>query len=312
MWHKVSIMFYKKTFVKVFLTVLQLSFFVALSTYVPVRAMEEAPVIVLVDLNTWDLADADASVLNNKNILEVTKVDGWKDIVNKTKAVNVIIKHQSGYCGLYTAQGEFIREIKLKDQNIPAYYSNNYYPSTVENQQGRYWGETGYTTGGRMDPYRPLREPRNSDDSIQDYKRLSPGWGYKTVETGNKTAGGHVMDFARLMPLSSVTPFSYPGIYQGSSLAYAWGLGTIPHIGSFVANLRKSSSDRDNYIKTQQAREEFVDYPVQYYNSTEPSNPISRDPNYVRYQNPPQAFTQEQPNYGRDADYYRNTGMQHP
>ena len=104
MWHKVFIMLCKKTFVKVFLAVLQLSFFVVLSFHIPVRAVEEAPVIVLVDLNTWDLADADMSILNNKNILEVTKLDGWKGIVNQTKAINVIIKHHSGYCGLYTPQ----------------------------------------------------------------------------------------------------------------------------------------------------------------------------------------------------------------
>lgn len=307
-----SIMISQKTFMKVFLTAFQLVFICAFFNIIPLAAIEEAPVVVLVDLHTWDLADSDADVLNNKNILEVTRVDGWQDIINKTKAVNVIIKHQSGYCGLYTAQGEFIRELKLKDQNIPSYYSTNYYPSTIENEQLKHWGELGYSSGGRMDPYRPFREPRSDDREIQDYKRLSPGWGYKTVESNNKSFGGHAMDFARLMPLSSVTPFSYPGIYQGSSLAYAWGLGTIPHIGSFVANLRKSSDDRDNYIRMQQAREEYTDYPIQYYDSTEPSNPITRDPNMFRYQNPPQAFSEAMPNYGRDADYFRNTGMPHP
>lgn len=311
-------MFYKKTFLKVFCTVLQLLIFAIsmplLSTAATPSSSNEAPIIILVDLHTWDLANSDIDLLNNKKIIEVSKLDGWQDIVTQAGAANVIIKHQSGYCGLYTAQGEFIREVHLKDQDMPSYYTKDTYPtSSIEQQQGKYWGELGYTSGGRMDPYRPLREPRSDDSGIQDYKRLSPGWGYKTVDTGHKSVGGHAMDFTRLLPLSSVTPFAYPGVFQGTpSLAMAWGLGTIPHIGAFMANLRKGNDDRTNYIQAQQGNEEFVDYPVQYYNYNEPSNPISSDPNFFRYHNPPQAFTQAQPNYSRDADYYRNTGMQHP
>ena len=43
---------------------------------------DEAEVIVLVDLHTWDLADSEMSIFNNKKILEVTRVDGWQDIVS--------------------------------------------------------------------------------------------------------------------------------------------------------------------------------------------------------------------------------------
>ncbi|MCH2226524.1 MAG: hypothetical protein MK033_02005 [Candidatus Caenarcaniphilales bacterium] len=301
-------------FFKFFLVAMQLIILIAFQTNIYSYAVgEEAPVIVLVDLHTWDLADSEMDIFNDKKILEVTRIDGWQDIVSEVQAVDVVVKHQSGYCGLYTAQGEFIREITLKDQDIPSYYNEKFLPNGVETQKSKHWRDPGYANGGLVDPYRPHREARNDEYKINDYKRLNPGWGYKTVDN-RKGVSGHIFDFMRIAPLSTVTPFNYPGTYGGNNLglASAWSLGAIPAIGGLVGSIGKAKRDQENYDRALQAQEQFIDYPVQYYNSIEPTNPISRDPNFTRLNNPPMAFTQQQPNYARDADYYRRTGHVHP
>ena len=131
-------------FFKFFLVAMQLIILIAFQTNIYSYAVgEEAPVIVLVDLHTWDLADSEMDIFNDKKILEVTRIDGWQDIVSEVQAVDVVVKHQSGYCGLYTAQGEFIREITLKDQDIPSYYNEKFLPNGVETQKSKHWRDPG-------------------------------------------------------------------------------------------------------------------------------------------------------------------------
>lgn len=303
----------KEAFFKFFLVALQLLILFAYQTNIKSYAVEEdAPVIVLVDLHTWDLADSEMSLFNNKKILEVTRVDGWQDIVSEVEAANVVIKHQSGYCGLYTAQGEFLREVSLKDSDIPEYYNRKFLPNGVETQKSKHWRDLGYSVGGAVDPYRPHREARNDEYAIKDYKRLSPGWGYKTVDR-RKGIGGHTSDFLRIAPLSTVTPFNYPGTFgTRTTLSAAWALGAIPHAFGLIGSIGQAKRDQQQYERALRSQEQFIDYPVQYYNSTEPTNPITRDPNYMRLNNPPMAFQNTQPDYSRDADYYRMTGHPHP
>jgi hypothetical protein len=267
----------------------------------------DMPVIVLVDIKSWDLADHEMEIFNGKKLVEVTKTDGWEDIVSETRAAQVIVKHPSGYTGLYSGRGEFIREIKLKDNDIPQYYTQDPVPEPIQHQARKNWEDTGYETGGVVDPYKPRR------DKVSDGKYLNPGWGYATVPNKKRGFGSKVMDLARVAPLDTVSPFNYAGTYGGSSIAAAYGLGVIPHIGSFVASLRKGKDDNAQYNNSIAARNEFVDYPVQYYNSTDPSNPISRDPNMFRIDQMPQAFDQQVGDqFYRDANYYQHYGQAHP
>ena len=84
-------------FFKFFLVAMQLIILIAFQTNIYSYAVgEEAPVIVLVDLHTWDLADSEMDIFNDKKILEVTRIDGWQDIVSEVQAVDVVVKHQSG------------------------------------------------------------------------------------------------------------------------------------------------------------------------------------------------------------------------
>ena len=75
----------------------------------------------------------------------------------------------------------------------------------LKTQKSKHWRELGYSVGGAVDPYRPHREARSDQYAIKDYKRLNPGWGYKTVDR-RKGIGGHASDFLRIAPLSTVTP----------------------------------------------------------------------------------------------------------
>jgi hypothetical protein len=277
-----------------------LIFFSIFFLFLPVRAYDRLKsTIALVGISTTDFPEEEKTLLNGRNILELNFDEGWYQTAVNHGAQEIVIKQPSGFLGLYTPSGILIRAL-----NSPENYEDNLVRA-AGNQYYKQWDQTGYTTGGRIDPYRPMTMHE------KNMQVLNPGWGYSKVreEPGIKDS---IFKFLSFVPLDVVTPFNYPGTFDSTGIPAAYGLGVLPHIGGLAIEMRNANKEHELMVENRAAIPYYAEYPVQYYNSAEPSNPYTRDPNLIRQNQMPEAFYYEYPYYDQAADYYRLYGKEAP
>ena len=93
----------------------------------------------------------------------------------------------------------------------------------------------------------------------------------------------------------------------------AYGLGVIPHIGGLFAEMRRSSKNQQQYQAQTAQQPYYTSAPIQYVDAASyGDNGLSLDPNQFAYNQMPQAFNQNFPNFHNEARYYQQYGRPIP
>ncbi len=254
-------------------------------------AIYDENIILLVGLKALEISDKERGILHGKRVIEVSFTDNWQDTIKKTEADEVIIKHNNGFTGLYTPNGDLVRNIELfTDLQKP---NPDLIPPANQDLVYKEQFDKGYITGGRIDPYAasgPLGDR-------QDNKQLKAGWGYNSDFNKPQSKRSLVVDFLNYAPLDTVGPLNYPGNFDQHNLTWAYGLGVIPHIGSFIVARNRAKANKRDYDTYKQERgvPSYVEHPITYsnYNPSDPTNPIIKDPNFLKYQEMPVSIEHE-------------------
>jgi hypothetical protein len=256
-------------------------------------------VILLVGLKQYELAESERTMLHGKKIVEVIRAGNWVDAVGKAEAKEIIVRHNSGFAGLYTPAGNLVRPVELADGSNPIQQETR----TGAIRDVPYLelrDQTGYQTGGIIDPYRHQQYV----DQYANNARLSPGWGYNSNYDKPRSRRSAVVDALNFMPYDTTTPLNYAAQFGSSpTLSTGYALGVVPHFIGLIARMKRGQAERDDYTyyKREQGMPNYLDAAPDYYYQgakNEPSNPITTDPNFVRYDNAPQAFQQAFPGFG--------------
>jgi hypothetical protein len=257
-------------------------------------------VILLVGVSANELAEHEKKILRGKKVIEIDKTNDWQKSIISNSPQEVVLRQNTGFVGLYTPNGSLVRGLDLIDSPNP-YFVNQPIPAPVQDMVYQEVDKQGYNTGGRIDPYQPIAvyEPKNNG-------RLAAGWGYNSqLNQPNTYKRSAVVDFLNFAPIDAVTPFNYPGHYDQVGIPAAYGLGVLPHIGGLFAARKRAKAEQQNFEYYQrQGAPDYLEAPVQYYRynqyqSKEPSNPITSDPNFIRLQQMPQSFNKVFPYYGQ-------------
>ncbi len=255
--------------------------------------------ILLIGIKQRDLAHEELGNLKGKKVIEIDRTNDWVDAVDKTEAQEVVIRQNSGFVGLYTPGGELVRPVRVADGSNPIQQEtrvgvyNSYPMEELYNKQG-------YQTGGVIDPYRP----QEYVSQFANNARLSPGWGYNSNYNKPRSARSTFVDLMNFVPLDVATPFNYAGQFgSNKSITAAYGLGVIPHIAGLATRMRRGQAEKADYdyYKRERGMPDYLERSPNFYFQgarNEPSNPIVTDPNFIRYENAPQAFQEYLPNYG--------------
>ena len=267
-------------------------------------------VILLVGLKQHELAHNELGILRGKKVIEVIRRGNWVDAVKKTEAQEVLVRHNSGFAGLYTPAGDLVRPIELADGSNPIQQETREGVITDLKFDQSKVVPNGYTTGGRIDPY----HPQQYIELYNNTARLSPGWGYNSNYDKPRSKRSALVDLANYVPLDITTPLNYHAQFGGSpTLSFAYGLGVLPHIGGLMARMKRGQAEKADYdyYKRERGFPDYLDRAPDYYYQgarNEPTNPIITDPNFIRYDNAPQAFQQQFPTYGYNRGQAPNFG----
>jgi len=281
------------------MSIKSLAIIILLSLGLSLAALAKKETYLLVGITFDQLPQAEQDSLGDANLIEIAAGPGWQNYIRQSDADKVILKHPTGYVGLYSSDGMLLRQVNTQItqgflEPQPTFQQS---PPVTNNVTWYHWDQTGYQSGGRIEPYRPQAVWHK-----RDQKDLAPGWGYDGKRGSSKT--NILYNFMSFFPLDTVTPFNYPGSWDESSIGWAYSVGSIPHIGGLAAEWRRAHNEKKQFEQASKQPPDHIEFPVQYYNPSEPSNPISRDPNQVRMEQMPQSWTQNNPTYSQWADYY--------
>ncbi len=271
---------------------------------------EKKETLLVVGVGYNQLSPATRQSMGPVNVVEIEFTPQWQRYIDQSDADKVILRHPSGYTALYHKDGTFLRDLGTSS----AAYA---YPYTVQGTNTRPpaeaitstpdWHQVGYATGGLTDPYRQYAPPA----SKRNYQSLSPGWGYNR-EKAAPSRKDTFFQFLSFFPIDTVTPFNYPGTFDSVGVPTAYALGSIPHIGGMALEMREAKKQRELYDANAAAIPEHVEFPVQMYNSQDPNNPLTQDPNFIRMSPMPQGFDMKYPNFQQQANYYAQYGRPSP
>ncbi len=259
----------------------------------------ESYVILLVGVKQHELAHNELGMLQGKKVIEVIRTGNWIDSVQKAEAAEVIVRHNSGFTGLYTPGGTLVRPIELADGSNPIQQETRT-GAVSDYPLLQLQDKVGYQTGGRIDPYKPQQYISTHENNA----RLSPGWGYNSDYNQPRSKRSAAVDLMNYVPLDVTTPLNYAGRFGGNrSLSFAYSLGVLPHIAGLAARMKRGQAEANDYqyYKREQGIPDYLDRAPDYYYEgarNEETNPITTDPNFIRYDNAPQAFRQAYPTYG--------------
>lgn len=261
--------------------------------------------VLLVGVTQSELSANENQALLNKKIQEIPFSGDWQEDIKIYQPDQIIIKQPSGYVGLYEPSGNLIRKVGLVN---PPNISQYTLPEAAYTQEKTYAqkGALGYTSGGTIDPY----SARTGDQRAYNYyynrnqQNLAPGWGYNQIRP-QPSKGNAILNFLSFAPLDTVTPFNYPGNFGGGSISSVYGLGVLPHVGGLFLELKRAGQNQRQADTYRTQVPFYSEQPIQYYNPSEPLNPVSRDPNQFRYYPMPQSFDQANPEFHNQANEYQ-------
>lgn len=156
----------------------------------------DRPIALLVGLHSKDLAYNEISALSGFEFLTVPYRSNIEELISQVNPAQIIIKHPSGFVGLYDQRGELVRGIQTINQgDINTAYVNATPPSIVQPVQA-------------ASPYSQLITHGSLTGSVPH-----GGLGYKAPPKGR----GVLRHLLKLGALTGLVPFQYPGYFNAYS-----------------------------------------------------------------------------------------------
>ena len=203
------------------------------------------PVCLLVGLNTNELSYHEISNIAGFETLSVPYRSDIQTLVNQIKATQVIIKHPSGFVGLYTPDGVLIRGVQTTTQaqvTLPPAFTP---PSIIQPIQA-------------SPIYDQLHYPGSLTGTI-------PHGGLNASSPSSRKSN-NFRHFLKIASLTGLSPFQYPGYfmayntYDQENLFSALVLPNVPLAIGGAATFADSVLDQSDY---ENARVQPRDYKYQ-------------------------------------------------
>lgn len=200
------------------------------------------PVCLLVGINSTELSYRELSALSGFELFSVPYRADLKALTEQIKPAQVIIKHPSGFVGLYTNTGELLRGVLTTRGND--FTASGDTPSIIQPTEAN-------------PTYENLFYPGNLTGSIP-----AGGLGYTPPPRG-RTVKRHILKIGTLLGLA---PFQYPGYfmayntYKEEKLFPALFLPQVPAAIGAISAYADARLDQGEY---EQARSQPRDYMFQ-------------------------------------------------
>ena len=205
-----------------------------------------APVCLLVGLNNNELSYREISNLSGFELFSVPYRSDIKTLVEQIKPTQVIIKHPSGFVGLYSVDGQLIRGVQAATGSEVAISPQAVPPSIIQPTDANPVYESVYYPG--------------SQTGAIPHGGLSPASPPK--------GRGALRHFLKLTTLLSLAPFQYPGYfkafstYQQEKLLPALALPNLPVAIGAAATYADSKLDASEYENARSQPRDYMFQPV--------------------------------------------------
>ena len=238
-----------------FITVFSLPVLSAPSTSEPVQRVEtqpsdvpifNAPVCLLVGLNSTELTYREISSLAGFELFSVPYRSDIKTLVEQIKPTQLIIKHPSGFVGLYSTDGQLVRGVQVVRDN-EEFASGQGTPSSIIQP----------TDANPM--YENVFYPGSATGAIPH-----GGLGYTTPPKGRGVAR-HLLKLATLL---SLKPFQYPGYfkayptYKTEKLFPALALPQVPVAIGAISSYADAKLDEGEYESYKAQPRDYMFQPI--------------------------------------------------
>lgn len=154
----------------------------------------DKPVALLVGLHSSDLTYNEISALSGFEFLTVPYRSDIEMLVSQVNPAQIIIKHPSGFVGLYDSRGGLVRGVKTINEASTA-YTNSTPPSIIQPTEVN-------------KPYPELITQGSLTGSVPH-----GGLGYQAPPKGR----GVLRHLLKLGALTGLVPFQYPGYFNAYS-----------------------------------------------------------------------------------------------
>ena len=204
-----------------------------------------APVCLLVGLNSTELTYREISSLAGFELFSVPYRTDIRTLVSQINPTQVIIKHPSGFTGLYSIDGQLVRGVQLVRNNDFA------------NGQGTPYSIIQPTEGNPM--YETVFYPGSVTGAVPH-----GGLGYAKPPKGRGTAR-HLLKIATLL---SLKPFQYPGYfmafqtYDNEKLFPALFLPQVPAVIGAVSTYADARLDSGEYETARTQPRDYMFQPI--------------------------------------------------
>ena len=205
----------------------------------------KSPLCLLVGLSNSELAYQEISNLSGFELFSVPYRSDIKALVDQVKPEEVIIKHPSGFVGLYTPDGQLIRGIKT-NLGDPSTAAGALPQSIIQPTEANPIFENLYYPGGVT-------------GSIPH-----GGLGYTPQPTG-RGVKRHLLKLGSLLGLA---PFQYPGYfmaystYKDEKLFSSLLLPQVPHVLGAINTYTDSKLDEAEYNQARNQPRDYMFQPV--------------------------------------------------
>ena len=204
-----------------------------------------APVCLLVGLNSTELAYKEISSLAGFELFSVPYRTDIKTLVDQINPTQVIIKHPSGFVGLYSTDGQLVRGVQIVRNNDFA-NGQGTPPSIIQPTEA--------------DPmYENVFYPGSVTGALPH-----GGLGYTTPPKGRGTAR-HLLKIATLL---SLKPFQYPGYfrafqtYNKEKLFPALFLPQLPTVIGAASTYADAKLDEGEYETNRAQPRDYMFQPI--------------------------------------------------
>lgn len=205
-----------------------------------------APVCLLVGLNSNELTYREISSFAGFELFSVPYRTDIKTLIEQMKPTQVIIKHPSGFVGLYAIDGQLVRGVEIVRSN-----------DHFANGQGTPDSIIQPTEANPM--YENIYYPGATTGSVPH-----GGLGYATQPRG-RNIGRHLLKLGSLLGLA---PFQYPGYfmayntYDNEKLFSALVLPQVPVAIGAVSSYADAKLDQGEYESYKSQPRDYMFQPV--------------------------------------------------
>ena len=213
------------------------------STNIPIF---NSPTCLLVGLNSNELSYREISNLSGFELFNVPYRSDIKTLVEQIKPTQIIIKHPSGFIGLYSIDGQLIRGVQTTYENQVAIGGGAMPPSIIQPTEAN-------------PPYESQFYPGSATGSVS-----RGGVGYAPPPKGREV----LRHFLKLASFLGLAPFQYPGYFNASrtynqeKLLPALALPNVPVAIGAAATYADAKLDAAEYENVRNQPRDYMFQPV--------------------------------------------------